>query len=121
MTSDIRLLQKIQTTAKGASHILIDIGLARVYTENEGFDDRKVRISSGAVEEMQKCGWEIKGNFKLVDQHHRFADETDGSDGYTKLRKMGLRVALYVSLVFSQLSGGGDRGNRTRNAIPDPR
>lgn len=38
---------------------------------------RRVRISSGAVEQMCNWGWQVVGEFKSVDQHHPLANAED--------------------------------------------
>jgi len=94
MAADIELLRRIRDACQRQCRIVMDIRKALLYHDPDGFDDRPVRISSSAIQKTRKWGWDLRGQYELVDQHHRLRKETSWLRWLQRNRQKGLQSGL---------------------------
>lgn len=57
------------------SKIVLEVGTAWIWDEYGGQEDRLVRISAAAVELFCVFGWELAGEFDIIEEQHHFGNE----------------------------------------------
>ena len=90
MTSDIRFLLDLKDACREGPRIIINVCYATFHHGDGKKVDRNVRISSDALRQMKDWGWKVKGNWELVDQHHRLRGERDWRATLTRNRQNGI-------------------------------
>jgi len=75
MIANIELLRRIRHACKEECHVVMDIRTALLHSGLREPEDRPVRISSVAIKNMSEWQWNIKGQYELVDEGHRFKKE----------------------------------------------
>lgn len=74
MDRDIRLLHAVRIKQQRFA-VSVVIQKANMYYKYGGYYSRLVRISSKALGTIQQWGWDIKGDWELVDQRHDLRDK----------------------------------------------
>ncbi len=93
MTSDIGLLRRIRHSCRGC-RVALCLGDVEVYDERRPYSRRVVKISSEALEEMRKWGWEVKGRYMEVDRNHAWKDEQQWFEALQESTRWGLEHGL---------------------------
>ncbi|KAG7005462.1 hypothetical protein G7Y79_00019g046420 [Physcia stellaris] len=88
MSGDHVLLRKIRDVCTPKCQLVLDIHQAF------GYETRAVWIREGIFQTIQKWGWEIHGDFELVDQRHRFSKERIWRKWLQKDRKKGIKSGV---------------------------
>ncbi|KAL8830193.1 MAG: hypothetical protein Q9170_005839 [Blastenia crenularia] len=94
MARDMEIVRTIRGSIPARCTLVIAVGRAQAYYEHEGYDYRKVRISSEALRKMQKWGWRISGEWEVVDQDHDLKSERKWMDWLARNESNGVRSGM---------------------------